>query len=501
MGLLRAETEYGIIEGTYSGIPEISVFKGIPYASAPLGKLRWMPPVPPRKWTGIYHADQFRAIPSQVEERHPFYAREFYRCRKPMSEDCLYLNIWTPANNLGENLPVMFWIHGGGYKSGYSHEITMDGDAMAKKGVILVTIEYRLGSLGYLAHKELIDHITGACGNYGLLDQIAALKWVRNNIRAFGGDPDNITVFGQSAGALSVVNLITSPLCKNDIAKAIMQSAGGYSGSYDAIKMYKQNEAEQYGEAFLRYLNCSSIDEARSIPADRLVEFERIFIEEIHHEFSFAPIVDGYSQLRSCSELVRNYAYLNIPYMVGATEFENGAFTYLPLPDRKDFVHSIQTRFGVDAEEFLRVIDFENNPDKAIRHGGWDDVLKPAIFAWADHSAKQTDLKSVYLYHFTRKMPGDSAGAYHSAELWYVFQTLHRCWRELTGVDFDLSRVMVSYWTNFAKSGDPNGDGLPEWTPYTKYNRRSMELGERIGMTDYIGNERIRYIVDRILQG
>ncbi|MDI9506494.1 MAG: carboxylesterase family protein, partial [Bacillota bacterium] len=137
MGLLRAETEYGIIEGTYSGIPEISVFKGIPYASAPLGKLRWMPPVPPRKWTGIYHADQFRAIPSQVEERHPFYAREFYRCRKPMSEDCLYLNIWTPANNLGENLPVMFWIHGGGYKSGYSHEITMDGDAMAKKGVIL----------------------------------------------------------------------------------------------------------------------------------------------------------------------------------------------------------------------------------------------------------------------------------------------------------------------------------------------------------------------------
>lgn len=500
MALLQANTESGLLEGVYSGNPEVTVFKGVPYAAPPVGALRWAPPQPVKPWEGIFHASQFHAIPMQVEERHPFYSREFYRCRKPMSEDCLYLNIWTPAEQADEKLPVMFFIHGGGYKSGYSHEITMDGDALAQQGVILVTIEYRLGSLGYLALRELRTAEHGACGNYGLLDQIAALKWVRRNIAAFGGDPDNITIFGQSAGAMSVENLITSPLSKHDIAKAIMQSAGGYTGvDRSGISMRGQEEAENIGAEFLQFLGCANLEEARAYPAEKLVERERIFVEEVHPPFMFAPIVDGYSQIDTCGELVRNYEYADIPYIIGTTAYENGAFTYLPAPPKEEFLASAHARFGDQAERFLDLIGFAEDPEKAIREGGWDDMLKPGVFAWADHAAQRPDLKPTYLYHFTRSMPGDGAGAYHSAELWYVFQTLSRCWRDLTGVDYDLSRAMVRYWANFAKNGDPNGEGLPVWRPYTKAHRQSMELGERIGMSDFCGTQRARFIVDHIL--
>ena len=438
----------------------------------------------------------------QVEERHPFYSREFYQCRKPMSEDCLYLNIWTPAESGQSRLPVMFFIHGGGYKSGYSHEVTFDGDALAQQGVLLVTIEYRLGSFGYLAHRELrAESPWGACGNYGLLDQIAALKWVRRNIAAFGGDPDNITIFGQSAGAMSVENLITSPLTEGEIAKAIMQSAGGYvEEQATSLSMRSLESAEELGAEFLEFLGCSTLAQARALPAELIAEKERVFLEEIQPNAFFAPIIDGYSQLRSAGEAVKNYQYADIPYIVGATANENGAFTYLPPPDPQVFLTAVKSRFGDDAQEFLDLIGFAEDPEKAMREGGWDDMLKPGIFAWADHAADRPERKPTYLYYFDRKMPGDQAGAYHSAELWYVFQTLQRCWRELTGVDYDLSRAMVRYWANFAKNGDPNGDGLPEWTAYTKSRRGSMRLGERIGMSDYCGSRRARFIADRILK-
>ena len=500
MALLTAKCESGMLEGVYSGNPEITVFKGIPYAAAPTGALRWQPPQPAEPWEGVLHADHFCEIPVQVEERHPFYSREFYRCRKPMSEDCLFLNIWTPAEKAGERLPVMFFIHGGGYKSGYSHEITMDGDAMGKAGVILVTIEYRLGSLGYLAHPELRGE-NGSCGNYGLLDQIAALKWVRRNIAEFGGDPDNITIFGQSAGAMSVLNLVCSPLCEGDIAKAIMESAGGYTGSTNgSLTMLSREQAEKNGELFLEYLGCSGIEEARRIPGEKLTELERIFIEEVHPEIAFCPIIDGYSQTAANGESVRKFEYADIPYMLGTTDCENGAHSVLPLQPAEDWLKHIRTWLGEDADAFLALTGFAEDPEAAIRNGGWDDVLKPPVFAWAEHALKAPGRKPGYIYYFDRKMPGDNAGAYHSAELWYIFQTLSRCWRPLTGVDYDLSNAMVKYWTNFAKNGDPNGDGLPEWTPYTASSRKTMELGEKIGMSQFCGSPRVRFLADRILK-
>jgi len=503
MALLQAATESGPVIGTHSGNPEITVFRGIPYAAPPTGKLRWAPPQQAEPWKEPYHAYAFRDIPMQVEERHPFYSNEFYRCRKPMSEDCLYLNIWTPAESSGAGLPVMFFMHGGGFKSGYSHEITFDGDGLAQQGVILVTIEYRLGSLGFLAHPACVcEGDRHARGNFGTLDQIFALKWVKNNIAAFGGDPDNITVFGQSAGAMSVENLITSPLSKECVAKAIMQSAGGYvSEKYCAIRMLRFEDAAAYGEKFFAFLGCKSLEEARACPADKLVEQERIFTETICPGFFFAPIVDRYSQVMPVSEAVKQYCYADVPCMLGATNFENGAATYLPAGDREAFLQFVDSRFGTEGDAFLKLIGFEENPEKAMLEGGWDDLLKPGIFAWADHAARRPERSKTYLYHFTRKLPGgDGAGAYHSSELWYVFQTVQRCWRELTGVDYDLSRAMVKYWSNFAKTGDPNGDRLPQWTPYTSACRGSMELGEQIGMTDYTGSQRVRFIVEHILK-
>ena len=354
MALLEVQTEYGVVAGVYSGNPEITVFRGIPYAAPPVGALRWAPPQPPKPWEGTLHADTFREIPTQVEERHPFYSREFYRCRKPMSEDCLYLNIWTPADTPEEKLPVMLFIHGGGYKSGYSHEITFDGDALAQRGVLLVTIEYRLGALGYLAHRQLRDE-NGHCGNYGLLDQIAALKWVRRNIAAFGGDPENITIFGQSAGAMSVENLVTSPLSRGDMAKAIMQSAGGYTGQRSSgITMSTQAEAEEQGEKFLTFLGCRRIEDARAIPAETLVEQERAFIDGLENPISFSPIVDGWAQPKACAEAVKAYDYADIPYMVGTTAEEGLAARCLPLPSAEAFCRSAEQRFGTDAARVSR---------------------------------------------------------------------------------------------------------------------------------------------------
>ncbi len=499
MALLQAKTESGLVAGLYSGNPEITVFRGVPYAAPPVGPLRWAPPQPAPAWEGVYEAYVFKDIPSQAEERHPFYSREFYTCRKPMSEDCLYLNIWTPAQAPGEGLPVMFFIHGGGFKSGYSHEITFDGDALARRGVLLVTIEYRLGSFGYLAHRELRDE-HGRCGNYGLLDQIAALKWVRRNIAAFGGDPDNVTIFGQSAGAMSVLNLLTSPLSQGDAARAIMQSAGGYTGRRSSgVSMRTREEAEELGAEYLAFLGCGSIQEARALSPEAIVEKEQVFLEEVRPGLTFAPIVDGWAQPLDCADAVKACQYADIPCMVGTTANENGAFNCLPPQDPEEFRRSAQERFGEDTEAFLKLTGFDRDPEAAVRAGGWDDMLKPGVFAWADHAAENPARKPTFLYHFTRKLPGDDAGAYHSSELWYVFQTLSRCWRDLTGVDYDLSRAMVGYWTNFARSGDPNGEGLPVWTPYTAARRESMELGERVGMSGFCGTPRARFIVDHIL--
>ena len=436
--------EGGEVIGVPSGTPNVCIYKGIPYAAPPVGDLRWKQPQPVKPWKGIRQCDTFGAASLQGDQTPgSFYWKEFYQGGAPKrSEDCLYLNVWTPAAGKPEaKLPVIFWIHGGAYMGGYGHEIEFSGDAYAKKGVILVTINYRLGMCGFLAHPLLTAENDGkGSGNYGLFDQLAALKWVKRNISAFGGNPDNITVMGQSAGAGSVQALISSPLTKELIQRAIIQSGGGLGGIISAKSL---KEAEQQGSDMWEAVGVSTLKEMRAYPAEK---FQEVLMKYMQQQKSFglpySPCVDGELLTAPLDETARNGQELDIPYLIGYT-----------------------------SEDLM------------------PEVMKKAATDWS-LLLEQQGRKPAYVYCFSRDLPGedmpsaqgafgDMKGAFHSSELWYTFGTLDKCWRPMEKADYELSERMVSYWTNFAKTGNPNGEGLPQWEPCTKANPHIQTLDIR----------------------
>jgi para-nitrobenzyl esterase len=418
--------EGGQIEGVETGTPGILIFKGIPYAAPPVGELRWREPHQVIPWKGIRVCDKFgAAAPQKLTDPGSFYDKEFY-AQSPhvKNEDCLYLNVWTPAaGKKNAKLPVAMWIHGGAYRNGFGHENEFDGVAWAKKGVILVTINYRLGVLGFLAHPLLTaENPNHSSGNYGILDQVAALKWIKANISQFGGDPDNVMIFGQSAGAGSVQSLVASPLTKGLIHAAIIQSGGGI-GSRTANKLA---DAEQTGVSIMKFYGCSSIEEMRAIPADSLGDFENraaAFTRSENRRADLSPNVDGYLLKESFSDAANNGNLAEIPYIIGGTIADMRGNSK-PIAD-----------FCLVREE----------------KGG-----------------------KAYAYQFAHPLPGDDAGAFHSAELWFIFHTLARCWRPFTQGDEALSIYMVNCWTNFAKYGNPNGKRGETWKPYTRNNPQFM---------------------------
>ena len=417
--------EGGKIQGVASETPGVTVYKGIPYAAPPVGELRWKAPQPVIPWDGVKVCDSWGPAamqpPKATDKETPVneygqidYAKEFYnQDGDPVfSEDCLYLNVWTPAGaKAGDKLPVAFWIHGGAFSGGWGYEREFGGDAYSRKGVILVSINYRLGILGFLAHPALsAENPDGISGNYGMLDQIAALKWVRDNIEAFGGDPDNITIFGQSAGAMSVRNLLCSPMTEGMIAKAIIQSGGGLSNEKH-MPVPSLSEYEALGSAVFPDLGAGDL---RSMDYSQLQQTFLQYCRGNHIYVMLQPCIDGIVLTGDLGTTIADGKFPDIPVMAGGTR-DDMAFTLMG-PDFVDLSAELQ------------------------RHG-----RKPA-----------------YLYEFYRRLPGDKAGAFHSAELWYMFGTLDRCWRPMEDADRDLSERMVSYWTNFMKTGDPNGDGLPD---------------------------------------
>lgn len=433
--------EGGEVSGVPSETPNVCIYKGIPYAAPPIGDLRWKQPKPVKPWKGIRQCDTFGAASLQGDQTPgSFYWKEFYQGGDPeRSEDCLYLNVWTPAAGKPEaKLPVIFWIHGGAYMGGYGHEIEFGGDAYAKKGVILVTINYRLGMCGFLAHPLLTAENDGkGSGNYGLFDQLAALKWVKRNISAFGGNPDNITVMGQSAGAGSVQALISSPLTKGLIQRAIIQSGGGLGGIISAKSL---KEAEKQGSDMWKAAGISTLEEMRAYPAEK---FQEVLMKYMQQQKSFglpySPCVDGELLTAPLDETARNGQELDIPYLIGYT-----------------------------SEDMM------------------PEVMKKAATDWS-LLLEQQGRKPAYVYCFSRDLPGedmpssqgafgDMKGAFHSSELWYTFGTLGKCWRPMEKADYELSERMVSYWTNFAKTGNPNGEGLPQWEPCTKANPHIQTL-------------------------
>ena len=418
-----AKVEGGLVQGVPSASNNVTVFRGIPYAAPPVGKLRWKRPQPVAKWEGIRKADTFSNICWQPGNAvGTFYGNEFYwKEQTVQSEDCLYLNIWAPTKTIGNReskLPVAFWVHGGAYFNGYGHEITMDGDAWAERGVILVTINYRLGIFGFLAHPELsAESPDGTSGNYGTYDQVAALKWVHDYIAEFGGDPDNITVLGQSAGAASIKNLVSSPLSKHMIKNAVIQSGGGISASTNASSETEQKKAEETGKAFMDKFGYHTLKEMRAVSAEELL---KVFKEE--GMGLFRPHIDGILLTESFDDAARKQHLADASYMIGCT-----------LDDIRPM--------GAQIDEFCFLRD-------------------------------SLDYRPAFQYLFARKLPGTHDGAFHSAELWYMFHTLNRSWRPMMPADYVLADEVMDCWTNFAKYGNPNGKSGSEtnWRPFTLAN-------------------------------
>ena len=436
-------------QGTISGVEydNYILYKGIPYAKPPVGELRWKPPQEIENF-GFFVADKFPNMAMQMEQKEgAFYKKEFYSNSNfipNMSEDCLYLNIWVPKILSEKGFPIAFWIHGGAFTTGYGSEIEFDGEEYCKRGVILVTINYRLGPFGFLAHKLLTEESNHkVSGNYGIMDQIAALKWIYENISSFGGDKNKITVFGQSAGCYSTQILTASEFSKMMVNKAILQSCTGYKISTLINRSLK--DAEQIGEDFMRPFHIQSVEEMRCIDSKEIINrvdnyFSEFKTKNPDGKCPFAPNIDNYIIPMNYDEIVDKGIHADIPYMIGSTERD----------------------LGVTANDLE-----EKNFGK----------LYNSILQW---NYKNQDLgrSPSYIYYFQRRLPGDDSGAFHSGELWYTFGTLKRCWRPMEEIDYNLSKTMIDYWTNFIKTGNPNGRNLRTWCLCSKENKFVMNFGD-----------------------
>ncbi len=464
------KTEAGIVSGVSGGDKSVKIFKGIPFAAPPVGDLRWKPPLPAPHWQGTRKCDVFP--PSAMQSKPaPFsmWTKEFMAPEEPLSEDCLYLNLWTAASAANEKRPVMVWIHGGGFTGGSGSVPLYDGEEMAKKGVVFITINYRLGIFGFLAHPELSKESPNkVSGNYGILDQIAALHWVKNNVAAFGGDPERVTIAGQSAGSFSVNALMVSPLAKGLFHRAIGQS-GGMFGTNLLIGTDLQN-AEISGQKFAETLKVKSIAELRAKSADELMKANG----------RSGIVIDG-TVIPSASEVFAASAQNDVPLMTGWNADE--MFFGTPMKANA-FKTDAEKKYGDLADEFLKVFPADSDDEAAKSQ----KLLSALSFGWQNYcwAAMQTKTgrNKAYLYFFSHVPPGEpSFGAFHSAEFGYALKTLKYWNKPFEPWDHQLSDIMSSYWVNFASTGNPNGPGLPVWPAYEQTNSRVMEFGDKAEAT------------------
>lgn len=458
------ETNFGIVKGAIKD--GLLVFKGIPFAKPPVGELRWSAPQPPDSWEGVKLTTKYGPAPIQGNDT------------TSKSEDCLYLNIWTPAKTMDEKIPVLVWIYGGGFSFGSTSEPVYNGAALAKKGIILVSIAYRVGQLGFLAHPELsAENPNKVSGNYGILDQIAGLKWVQENIAAFGGDPDKVTIFGESAGGISVSMLCASPLAEGLFQGAISQSGGSFGPTrettYPGENMKTLEKAEKDGEQYLQKAGVSTISELRSLAVDNIPMGMGMG--------SAWPITDGYVIPDDQHKLYQAGNYNDVPVLIGYNSDEGASFIREENPE--EFIKNVEKRYGEFADDLLKAYPVaEESIPKTAR-----DLMRDAAFGWHTWSwanlQSKTGKSKVYYYYFDQhpEYPKDSPkygyGSPHGQEVAYVFNNLDPSNAETTDSDLAISEAMATYWTNFAKSGNPNGEGLPNWPNYNQEQQSVMYFG------------------------
>jgi para-nitrobenzyl esterase len=500
-GLSRAaeplHVDGGALADTAPDALGIRAFKGIPYAAPPTRSLRWKPPQAVAAWNGVRTATDWgpRCVQSnRLGDIDPLNRR--------MDEDCLYLNVWTPAKTSAEKLAVMVWIHGGSNLNGAGSQPEYDGAPLAGKGVVVVTINYRLDIFGFLATPELTaESDTHASGNYALLDQITALKWVHNNIAAFGGDPSRVTVFGESAGSLDISLLMASPLAKGLFARAIGESGGALTPIV-AFGPKPLNVGERDGAAFVASLGTPSLAELRARPAAELLD--AILKKPITYGFG---VIDGYVVPEHPAQSFANGRQNDVPLLVGWNADEGTLFaSRIPFPpSAPSYADRVRAQFKDQAERVLKLYPPGSTPDEdkaAFAELFGDEIIGYGSWAWAER-ATVSGRAPVYRYRFTRRPPGaplssinplTAPGVYHSAELYYVFNTLGaREWLWETD-DRHLADTMSSYWTNFAKTGDPNGPDLPQWIAYKPNGGgQVMELGKEIGMRSERNRDRYEF--------
>ncbi len=489
---LKIKTDKGKVQGTLTTDGQVRVFKGIPYAAPPVGNLRWQPPQPAAKWHGTLAATAFG---HHCIQTNPFSDMTFPD--PGPSEDCLTLNIWTPANARPGTLPVMVWIHGGGYTAGSASEPRHDGQYLAHHNVVIVTLNYRLGIFGFFTHPDLVaESPHHAAGNYGLLDQAAALTWVHRNITAFGGDPSNVTVFGESAGSFSVSSLMASPLSKGLIAKAIGESGGAFHSNRHSDTTLA--EAEQEDASFaLSAFNTSNIADLRKRSADDLIKAVTAKTNPpVPH---FGPVVDGYFLPQSISALYAAGQQAHIPLLAGwnADEVRSQVTRSSTPTTVATFTAQSTKDFGARSQDFLAVYTATTDADALQSAGDYvsDHFIAYSTWAWLEAQVK-TGQAPVYRYRFDLAAPGDKfhpagTGAFHSDDIEYVFGTLDsRQQATIRPEDRALSAQIQQYWTNFARTGNPNGipagspspaapqttPNLPTWPAYAPTEWQVMHL-------------------------
>jgi len=474
-------TEVVAVEGgQIAGVIDrgVRVFKGIPYAASPTGDLRWKPPQAVRPWTGIRDASQLGAECPQTQ--YPA-GSVYIRPQQPQSEDCLFLNVWSTAGG-SDTRPVFVWIHGGALTKGSGISDTRDGVPLAQKGVVLVTINYRLGPLGYLAHPELTaESPRKSSGNYGVLDQIAALEWVQKNIAAFGGDPTRVTIGGESAGSWSVNTLVASPLAKGLFVRAIGQSGGRFSRTPHLAEDHgSQQSAERVGLALAKALSAESLTALRALPADTLVQ-QSVRTQEN---------VDGWVLPDEIRTIFAEKKHHNVPVIVGSTADEMTSLGGAGNAPKtlEEFRARLVQQYGELASEFEKAYGVTSQADivPALMAAGRDTTFSSHMRTWARMTTAAGS--RAFLYYFTHTPPHPRAAqlnAFHASDIPYGFNVVpsadpREAGYAYTDRDRTLADAMSSYWVNFITTGDPNGTGLPEWPAYSLATEPYLELGATI---------------------